>query len=450
VTEQRGTPSLASAMSWTVGLRLLGMPLQLAVFVLIARLYSLGDVGIYAMANAVWQGFKGLGPLGLDVAAMRFGGELLAAGRRSDVQALEIGSKRVVVIANTVIASILALIGVVLILRGVTLRPSILLIVCVGIPIFALLGLQVGQLRARNLVRAAQVPESLIFNALAGALIVAASKIAPGALEWALAATVVSACVVVVLNSIRFRKLHDPIGSPLTPTLRASMQRSAVQMFLGQALVTTSARTGPIVIGMIAGSSSAALLEAATRLGQLASVSTWAAGIAASPLFSAAHAKGERRRLQDLVVGSSWLAFAPALAVVAVVVVFGKTLLHAFGGQFVVAYPTAILISVAAAVNAAGGLSATLLYMAGKERLVVYLTSMSLGVLLLSMVLLVPVLGLPGAGIAFVASALVRDGGASAILPRVVGVAPGVFSVVGLQQFWGKANSAVRAAVARR
>jgi hypothetical protein len=46
--------------------------------------------------------------------------------------------------------------------------------------------------------------------------------------------------------------------------------------------------------------------------------------------------------------------------------------------------------------------------------------------------------------------ALVRDGGASALLPHALHVKPGVFSVAGFREFQQKAASALSAAFVRK
>lgn len=429
-----GTSSFLSAMGWTTGLRVAGLPLQFGVFVLVARLYDLRSVGTYAVANSIWQVFKGLGPLGLDLAALRFGAALRSQGDWGALRAIEAKSQRTVGVVNSCLAGLMAIAGLSWLSRGDA-SPSVIAIVSMGVPIYALLGLQVAQLRARELVRLAQFPESILLNVFTGLAILLASRLAPGAIVWALLGTLASAFTIVVVYAVRFRGLHRTASVADTADWRG-VASTAAHMFVGQALVTVSARSGPIVIGAVSGAASAGLFEGATRLGQLASVSTWAAGVAAAPQFAAAHARGAKERLQALVVAASWSAFLPAAMVTAMIGVAGRSLLAVFGPQFVPAYSAAMLVSIATTVNAAGGLSSTALYMAAKERVAVQLTAASLVVLVACMLVLLPHLGLAGAGAAYVAASIVRDVGASIAIVVALGIHPGVFAIAGWREFF--------------
>lgn len=435
MAEQGKADSFVSVMGWVTGLRLIGLPLQFLVFVLVARLYPLSDVGVYAVANAMWQAFKGLGPIGLDVAAMRFGPALLAEGQIRALQSLEQTSQRVVLLVTTAVAFLVAGASVVVPRWQSTSGPGAVLLLSAGIPLFSLLGLQVGQLRSRNLIKAAQFPESILLHVLSGISIATGWLLGARSVSWALAATVVSVLVVVVVNHLSLNRLHTSETQPLEHHLRRQVAHAATHMFAGQALATVGARISPLVITALAGPSATGLFEAAARLGQFASVSTWAAGIAASPQIAAAHARGDRTRLQFLVTISSWAAFLPAAGAALLVAAFGKSLLLMFGGVYTAAYPAAVLLGAATAVNAAGGLSATTLYMTGKEKSVVRLTLLSVFGLLVALGVAVPRIGIIGAGVALLLAACIRDGGASVILRPTLNLAPGVFSGTGCTQF---------------
>jgi O-antigen/teichoic acid export membrane protein len=437
-TPVKGTiPSFLSTMTWVTGLRVLGLPLQFGVFVLVARLYDLKDVGVFAVSNAIWQAFKGFGPLGLDVAAMRFGPILIGAGRTADAEALERWSRRSVAVIGSMAAGALLIVGNLVAPPDAPFHGMKLALMAAGIPVFSLLGLQVSQLRARNLVKAAQFPESILLNCLTAVLITAGAFFKGRSIEWALGSAITAAMIVTLVNYLQLHRLQDAADYRLDPQLHQEVKKAAAHMFAGQALTTVGARVGPIAIGALLGTPSAGLFEAATRLGQVASVSTWAAGVAAGPQIAAAHGAGDRERLQRLVVASSWTAFLPAAGVCLVVGLFGKLLLLMFGSQFVTVYPVAVLVSLATAINAGGGLSGTTMYMTGHERVVVVLTALGVTAQVILLAFLVPAVGLIGAGVALVVAASVRDGGASAILPSTVQIAPGVFSAAGATGFAG-------------
>jgi O-antigen/teichoic acid export membrane protein len=445
---QRESLSFVAALGWTTGLRIIGLPLQFLVFLAVARYYPLEDVGLYALANAIWQAFKGLGPLGLDIAAMRFGPALQATGRSDAVQSLEAASQRIVLFVGTV-SAVLVIAALRLLPQRTSVSGLSAAVIGVGVPLFAIIGLQVGQLRARNLVRAAQFPESVLLNALAGTLIAFGAVICHASIDWVLASTVIAASAVAVVNQLRFRRLHGPRTQQLESALRLQVTRATLHMFSGQALVTIGSRVSPIFIAAVAGRTATGLFEAASRLGQLASISTWAAGVAAAPQLASAHAASNLKRFQHVIVLASWSAFLPAAIICAITIVAGKQLLHLFGMQYVVAYPAAVLVSIATTINAAGGLSTTAFYMAGKEQLVVWLTAISVLGVVVTLWLTLPTHGIIGAGVALIVGSVIRDGGASAMLGKTMGAAPGVLSLVGAGELFQILRRRMRHALRR-
>src|SRR5262249_35243969 len=146
-------------------------------------------------------------------------------------------------------------------------------------------------------------------------------------------------------------------------------------------------------------------------VGQVGALTTWAAGIAVSPLFSEAYAHRDTGRVQRLLALSTWATFLPSLVVLAGLVFAGRFLLGIFGQAFQDAYVPAILIAAAAAVNASGGLAGTLLYMTSHERTVVFFSVASLAVLVIMGFVLGLTLGVPGVALAVLLAGALRDVG---------------------------------------
>jgi O-antigen/teichoic acid export membrane protein len=425
---------LGSAMGWTLGLRLLGIPIQIAFFALAARHLELPAFGWVAIANTIWQATRGLGPLGYDQVALRLVPRLLLASRGDDAVGLERFSRnRVIAITGGVALVSLVIAG----LAGPLLpfeRRMWLALTAVGLPAFALGGLQVAQLRARKRVRAAQLPESFGFYTLSIVLIGLALVGHACTTSIVLLSEILSAYSMCAISGWLLRSPSQARKRPLSDDVRREASASAKGFLFGQTATALGGRVPTLLAGATLGSSSAGLLEVAARIGQVGALVTWAAGIAVSPMFSEAYAKGDRDRVQQLLVLSTWATLIPSILVLIGLGVLGRAILGLFGAQFQSAWVPMLLIASAAAVNASGGLSSTLLYMTSHERPVVMFSAASLLVLLISGPPLAVALGVSGVALAVLVSSLVRDVGLSLLLVRKLSIYPPLWSSAGVQQ----------------
>jgi O-antigen/teichoic acid export membrane protein len=87
--------------------------------------------------------------------------------------------------------------------------------------------------------------------------------------------------------------------------------------------------------------------------------------------------------------------------------------------------------------------------MAGKEQLVVWLTAISVLGVVVTLWLTLPTHGIIGAGVALIVGSVIRDGGASAMLGKTMGAAPGVLSLVGAGELFQILRRRMRHALRR-
>ncbi len=416
------------AAGWTLGFRILGMAMQVGVFVLIVRLHDLPTVGLYAVVNGLWMINRLLGAMGLDAATWRYEVELLTDGRTAEARGFEIKTRRIVLAWNLAAAFVLFLVGLAAMqLDLFTVSPVAIAICGLGLPVYAMIGVLNSQLRARKRIQAAQFPESVLPHAVLGILLLAGLPwIEPG-LVWLLSAQVMAATTVVLTYLILDRRHRGPVEAP-SPAYWREARHTAWRILAGRA-VTALADRGPVImVSSLLGGAAAALYETAQRFGLLGTVTTWAAGVAVTPMFAEANAKGERAKLRSLLIMGSWLAVLPSLAIFAFLAAFGDwALVWLVGADYEAAHGAMVFLAGAAAINAAAGLSTNLLNVTGHERVVLVCSALKLAVVVVGVPLFGFGFGIAGAAAAVTLGALLRDGGAASRLKPALAITPGLW-----------------------
>lgn len=424
--------SFRGSVFWTLGLRGLGVPVQIAFFVVAARALGVSQFGLFAISNALWQFVKVCGPLGFDQAILRFVPAALVVGEERDALGVETWTRHRVTSWMVMIGGGLTAIGGLWSASRGGQAVSSVMATAVALPGFALLGLQTAQLRARGRVVWAQLPDSLGVYIVATALIAVAWRPIGPQLATFLWAQAIAAYSMVIVQRLLLPASRSARASWSNEPLRSQMSQAARGAWLAQLATTASGRLPTLIAGAVVGSGGAGLLEAASRVGQASSIVTWAAGVSVSPLFAEAHAKNEKFRMATLLAVATLTAAIPAGLVVLAVVLFGAPILEIFGPDFAIARPALIIVAMASAINAIGGLSSNLLYMTGHERSVATCSVVSLIVLLIVGVVGGRYFGVVGVSVGMLVATAVRDGSCSFILERRVGLPPPLLSGAGL------------------
>jgi len=429
---RRGLDFLHAA-GWILGLRIVGIVLQLAVFLLIARLHPIVEVGIYAAANGIWVIARNLNLLGLGQTGMRFIPAFLATGEAGKARAFELGTRRVVLLVAVATGALVLAVGLGLERSGVFEMPvAVIPMVAAAIPAYAMLGLLGSQLRARGRVRGAQLPESIILPLSLAVLIELGAMTGTITILWTIFSQAASAYLVWLIYGLLDRRVESQRPSAL-PKETWREVRAVAMNILGSLSLNILANRGPVlVVSAVLGPAAAGLYEIAQRFGMLGTIVTWAAGLAAGPMYADAHVRGDKGRLQSLLDVSSWTAFLPALAIFAFLVVFGQWALGIVGSGYVDAYPAMLFLCGASLVNAAGGLTSNVFYVTGFERIALKFSGAKLAVVLVGVPLLGTLFGVTGAAASVTIGSAVRDLGMSTLLPRTLGIVPGLCSRHGL------------------
>jgi len=433
IMDKRRGLDFIHAAGWILGLRIVGLLLQLAVFLLIARLHPVVEVGVYAAVNGVWLIARNLNSLGLGQTGMRFIPAFLATGEAGKARAFELGTRRVVGFVAVATGALVLAVGLGLDWAGVfEMSAAVISIAAAAIPAYAMFGLLASQLRARGGVRSALLPESIVLPMTLAALIELGAMTGTTTIVWTIFSQAASAYVVWLIYVLLDRRGEPKRPSSLPKGTWREIRATAMNIFGSHSLTILAERSPVLIVSAILGPAAAGLYEIAQRFGLLGTIVTWAAGLAAGPMYADAHARGDKGRLQSLLVVSSWTAFLPALAVFAFLIVFGQWGLGIVGSGYVDAYPAMLFLCGASLANAAGGLSSNVFYVTGFERIAFKFSGAKLVVVLLGVPLLGTFFGVAGAAASVTISSVVRDFGMSALLPRTLGIVPGLCSRHGL------------------
>lgn len=433
-----GEPSplyrLLTSSGTILGVRGGGLVLQLLVFLLITRLLPIETVGYYAMINAGWLMARFLGPLALDQASMRFLSVFMERGQGDLATGMEQWSFRVVLGCAGVVGLLIAGVGAVAIEMGLLEVPmAVVAVVAVVVPIYAFMGLLVGQLRARQFAFWAQFPESALLPLVMGIGVSAIAATATLDLFTLLVAQAASVVVATGVCLLVRRPHRASVVGRFPPAERRRVREMAGPTWLSLAVNDLASRLLVFIAGGVVGPAGGALIEAAQRFGGLPSLVTWAMGISVSPTLSLEFDKKNLRRCGEIVSLGSWIAFLPGLAFLVVLIFIGKPMLvWLVGPGYGDAYWPMVLICAAIVVNASAGLASNAMLITGHERTVFWFSAAKLAIVAVGGLTFGMAFGAVGIAAAFLVGWVVRDIGLTILLDRRLGIRGGVWSIQGL------------------
>ena len=163
-------------------------------------------------------------------------------------------------------------------------------------------------------------------------------------------------------------------------------------------------RADVLTVGTLLGAEEAGLYNAAARTGRLLSFLLSASNAIVAPMISEYWAEGDLKGLQNLVALVIQWVFWPSLILAIGLFTFSRPILRVFGGAFDVAWPVLVLVGCGQLVNAVTGPVGYLLGLTGHERASAWVFGISAAVNVLLNVLLIPVFGIIGGGLATMVS----------------------------------------------
>lgn len=380
-----------------------GVVLSFATQLILARSLGADDYGVYAVVLSWLNVLQIFATLGLENAAVRFGGAYSGTGAWGTIR----GYARfgVLVVLGTSAAFIL--IGAIVL----AVRPALaggmyypILTLALLLPCYAALLIQSFVLQGIGDVVAAQAPTAigrpLIFIVLVGSLSLVTGRHLPTT-EVLLLNFVAAACMLGLSSRLIARRASfAPPAS--TQAERATWLRVSLALLTMSIFqMGASQQLGTFVVGLLRAPRDAGIYSAANQLSLPLMLGVQAVHFVAAPLMADLHARSERAELQRVITLSFLGSAAFALPAFLAMVFFGKWALALYGSAFVEGYPILLVLSATVLIIAmGGGIGSWLLSVTGHEKTGIRIVAIAAASNLVLSVLLVKQLGMLGAAIA--------------------------------------------------
>ena len=427
-----------------------GLLIQIGLFLLIARNFSIESVGIYAVINSFWMIVRHLGALGLDQASMKYVPLFTELGSYKKVGGFHKATFFLVLSVGLTVSLAVFCLGMLGASKWVPAFDGRWGYVAAPIIAYSLIGLLVGKLRAVGKPFWAQFPESLM---LPVASFLGVSVVVLGEepnLDGVLIAQAGASWLILATYFIVSKEENGEDDSKLTFDEFVEIWRMSFNTLLSQAATALTLLSPVFLVSLFIGNAAAAVFEAASRFGRLPSLITWAMGVTLSPLISIEYKQKNSENLQGLLTLGSWLATISASLVFLLFLGAGEFFLQvALGDGYGAAFWPMLIIVASVGVNAMFGLISNLYTMTGYESRTLWFSIGGLVTVLIGIPMLTVEGGAIGAAMVIFMAALVRDGGMALMLKKYLGLRPGLGGVAGARLFFGQLKGLQDKIVAR-
>jgi O-antigen/teichoic acid export membrane protein len=418
-TEERPLEALAAgSMFTTAGIVASGI-LGFAVAVLVTR--GLGPVGagVFFQSVALLTILASLGELGAPAGLVRTIPRFQALGRMGDVRgAVGVALWPVAVVSTMMAAGLFITAPSVARLLG--LEPAqgsvALRILAPFLPVAALSNTILAITRGFRTMVPYVVLENIAKPALRPVLIIVAIASGLGAsaalLAWALPAALVLLAAVLVVATFLRRDEGERTGERGRPSggaLASEFWRFAAPRGLASIFQVAILWLDVILIGSLRSTQEAGLYAAVGRLITVGIFAIEGMRLALAPEISGALARQDHDRAQLLYRAGTWWLIALSWPVYLTLAIFSPIVLRVFGPEFEPGATALVIISLAMLVGVGTGNVSVVLLMGGKSVWNLANTAAAFLVNVLLNLLLIPILGMTGAAIAWAASLLVNN-----------------------------------------
>lgn len=364
------SPSGASII--VVAFRIAGVACQAAAFFVLVNLLPARDIGIFSAIYVFWGLARMLGPLGADHIIMRDVAAANASENPALGRALTWFGVRVVLLVGMALSAVAALIlWIVSWAAGSPFTGFENALIAGTAPAFALIGILAAALRGFGRNVFSQAVESLVLHLLALAFIVTWSLSSGLSLEVALGCQATATWITVFIYLAALLRSASGPTEPIPHEVRRRVRTQSLEVWQALLLIGLADRAPNYISLILLGPVPTAILEVALRFGILPTIFTTGVSVTLSPIFAGLHVREEREAMGDTLAVGSWLAFVPSLCLLLTALVVGPLLLEiAFPPIYQEAFLPLVIIMLASAINAAYGLSSSVMLMTGHQRTV--------------------------------------------------------------------------------
>jgi len=423
--------SMHWAAGLSFGLKILGTGLAFGVQLLLARLMTVDDYGIYALAITWANALVVIAGFGMPMAAIRFVAEhqarvnlALMLGFVRFGYVLTIGSALLIAGA---LAAVILLIGD----RFSVQALVAFLIAALIIPINALYVFTGSVLQALRRILQTEGPQQVLrplFIVLGVGTVILVSG--AGAIDAVAAMwiTLAASCLVLVVMGGLLRRAIPKEMSRTRPHYeprRWIAMGASFLVLLGSAFLNE--RTDVLMIGFLLGTGEAGIYSVASRNALLLAFGLASANALLGPLTARFNAREELAELQRIVTQGARIACLISFPAGLVLIGFGDWILGLFGDPYRAGYSPLVLLCVAQLGLAALGSVGGTLALTGHSRIVAQALLGGVAINVLLNLMLIPAFGQSGAGLATMLSVLGTNGLMVAIAWHRLGINTTVF-----------------------
>ncbi len=409
---ERSNSRLAQLFAGKVFLvRVASALLALASQVLLARWMGSFEFGIYIY---VWTWVLMIGALsdaGLSSAARRFIPEYTGIKSFELLRGFLSGSRWLAFGVATAVGAVGA-IGVTAIapyLDQFTVVP--LYLACATIPIYGLVQVQAGIAQSYDWPNLALMPfyiwRQITLTALMGAAYLFG---APTGAVTAMIVAVVTTWAVTIGQLVALdRRLKNTVpGGPKRYEVKTWFATS-LPIFVAEAFYLLLTYVDILALENLRSPDDVAVYYAGARLLAIVAFVYFAISGATTHKFTEYHVSGDKARLAAFFAETVRWTFWPSLAICVLILALGKPLLGLFGAGFERGYPVMFILAVGMLARAAVGPAERLLNMLGERKQCALIYAAAFAINLVLCVILIPRIGIEGAGAATSAALVVES-----------------------------------------
>lgn len=414
------------------GVRVISAAIAYVSQVLLARWMGEFQYGVFVV---VWVGaivLGGLAGLGVQTAVLRLVPEYRAKGDEALLRGVIFGSR----LNGLIVASLIAALGIAgLALFGDRIESYYLIPLYLGaivLPMQAVGEIQDGIARGFNWADMSLWPgfvvrPLLIILFMGLALLSGAEATAVTAM-----AAVIVAAYLTVAGQLVWLEVNLRRAVPKGPRAYAPKTWVALTLpiFVVEGFFNLLTNVDILLVGYFMAPDQVAIYFAAAKTLALVHFVYFAVRVGSAQRFSQYHAAGDTARLAGFVHETLHWTFWPSLALVGLMLLFGKFLLMLFGAGFTAGYPLLFVLSVGLLVRAAIGPAETLLIMAGQQRACAWVYGAAFTLNIVLNVVLIPRFGLMGAAAATAATLTMEALTLYVIVYRRLGISCSIVSAV--------------------
>ncbi|MDZ7315926.1 MAG: oligosaccharide flippase family protein [candidate division KSB1 bacterium] len=421
-------------------LKIFGAFLMLLGQIIAARLLGAAEYGYFAYAQSVLLIITVFTILGYDNSLLRFVPEYRVNGQWPLLKGVLTFSFQRSLFASLLAAGLGALLLVADRPRFVAAQRDALWVMLLCIPLYTLTMVRQAALRGFRHVVLAEFPESVVRPLLFIPLLMFVSRIHSLTAETAWWCYLVVVLVAFLLGTWMLVRILPPEFERAAAEYRsAEWRRISTDMMWMNAMNIVFNQAAVVLLGFFSPPEEVALFSAAARVAFFVSFALFAVNSIAAPLISEFYYGRRMRELERIMAVSAALLAATTLFADLFLLVFGKTVLGAFGPPFRKAFLLLLLLMFGHTIKSFSGPASYLLNMSGRQRLT---RRMMAGFVLFHLVAGAPIISRYGAvGAAAVSAATLSlwNLTLAAAAYKVVGVDSTFFTLLRLKKLFAGA-----------